>query len=115
MSWYDDIVMILSDSNFKLKKRFRLGIITGIKRARDKSTQLATVHVKIVDGLACRKTKPKPHNCEICGNGSFCNLSTSSRNCCLLEKANSNILSNELEKQFVEGASLITLPHLSQS
>ena len=77
--------MILQDSNFKLKKGFRLGIITGVKKSRDQKTNLATIHVKLVDGLSLRKTTVKPKNCPICGPRAFCNLVTSSRNACLLE------------------------------
>ena len=81
----DDVVMILQDSNIKLRKGFRLGIITGVKKSRDPKTNLATIHVKLVDGLSLRKTIVKPKNCPVCGPRAFCNLVTSSRNACLLE------------------------------
>ena len=81
-----DFVMILEDSNFKAKKLFELASITGLKRARDKSSNLATIHARIVDGLGQRKVPIKPHDCLICGQKSTCNLSTSSRNACLLER-----------------------------
>ena len=81
-----DVVMILEDSNFKAKKRFKLAVITGLKMARDKSSNLATIHAKIVDGLGHRKVPIKPPDCNLCVKRSTCNLSTSSRNACLLER-----------------------------
>lgn len=102
----DDAVMVLSESNFKNKHRFRLGIITGIKNSRDKNTSLDTVRVKIVEGSATKKTQPKPHKCLICGDKSLCNLSTSSRNCCLLEKSNSRQMCELIASEFVDGPSL---------
>ena len=78
--------MVVENSNPKNTKGFKLGIITGIKRSRNASSNLATVHVKSVEGLAQRKQALKPHNCVICGPKSLCNLATSSRNLCLLER-----------------------------
>ena len=82
----DDVVMIVADSNPKNTKWFKLGVITGIKRSRNVSSNIATVHVKICEGLSQRKQALKPHSCLICGPKSLCNLATSSRNLCLLER-----------------------------
>ena len=82
----DDVVMVVENSNPKNTKGFKLGIITGIKRSRNASSNIATVHLKLVEGLAQRKQALKPHNCVICGPKSLCNLATSSRNLCLLER-----------------------------
>ena len=54
--------------------------------SQDKSSNLATIHAKIVDGLGHRKVNIKPHDCKLCGPKSICNVSTSSRNACLLER-----------------------------
>ena len=82
----NDVVMVVENSNPKNIKGFKLGIITGIKRSRDASKNLATVHVKLCEGLSQRKQALKPHDCNICGPKSLCNLATSSRNLCLLER-----------------------------
>jgi len=82
----DDVVMVVENSNPKNTKEFKLGIIRGIKRSRNASSNIATVHLKLVEGLAQRKQALEHHNCVICGPKSLCNLVTSSRNLCLLER-----------------------------
>ena len=104
--------------NFKLKKRFKLAVITGLKRARDKGSNLATVHAKIVDGLGSRKVAIKPHDCNLCGKNSTCNLSTSSRNAGLLErtlKKGDIEKMNESESDEAAATSSILLPSVSSS
>lgn len=59
--------MILEDSNFKAKKRFKLGVITGLKRTRDKTSSLGTIDARIVDGLDHRKVPIKSHYYNLSG------------------------------------------------
>ena len=54
----------------------------------------------------------KPHDCNLCGKKSTCNLSTSSRNACLLERTLSKeeLESLDTNKNADEACSTILLP-----
>ena len=84
--------------------------------ARDKNSNLATIHARIVDGLGSRKVPIKPHDCNLCGKNATCNLSTSSRNACLLEKTLKKSDINEMNENENDDAiatSSILLPSVA--